>query len=213
MAFGLGAARIRRCARSTRRRIAAKQTSNFIIEADIMSFFDSIDRVPDLHVGVLDGESFTTPDEGTAQGSVLSPLLGNIYLHYVLDPGSFDFLGFTIFWKRGRTGKWSFTCKTRRGRLTRSIKAVYDWCRGHRHLSIEEQHVALRRRVQGHINCFGVQGNLRSVGRFVHHVRRAWHKWLNRRSQRGNVTWERFLKIVERYPLPTARVVVASWAT
>ena len=38
-----------------------------------------------LHVGVLDGEEFTTPETGTAQGSVLSPLLGNVYLHYVLD--------------------------------------------------------------------------------------------------------------------------------
>src|SRR5262249_31056375 len=77
----------------------------WVIEADIESFFDSIDRkqlmemlqlrVPDgsihrlvgkcLHVGVFDGESFTNPDEGTTQGSTLSPLLGNIYLHYVLD--------------------------------------------------------------------------------------------------------------------------------
>jgi hypothetical protein len=38
-----------------------------------------------LHVGVLDGEQYSDPDLGTAQGSVLSPLLGNIYLHYVLD--------------------------------------------------------------------------------------------------------------------------------
>ena len=38
-----------------------------------------------LHVGVLDGEEFSRPDVGTAQGSILSPLLGNIYLHHVLD--------------------------------------------------------------------------------------------------------------------------------
>ena len=38
-----------------------------------------------LHVGVLDGEEYSEPDEGTAQGSILSPLLGNVYLHYVLD--------------------------------------------------------------------------------------------------------------------------------
>ena len=78
---------------------------NWILEADIVSFFDSMDRkalmemlherVADgsllrligkcLHVGVLDGEEFTEPDEGTVQGSMLSPLLGNIYLHHVLD--------------------------------------------------------------------------------------------------------------------------------
>jgi RNA-directed DNA polymerase len=38
-----------------------------------------------LHVGVLDGEDYTEPDVGTAQGSALSPMLGNIYLHHVLD--------------------------------------------------------------------------------------------------------------------------------
>jgi RNA-directed DNA polymerase len=77
----------------------------WIIEADIVSFFDRLDRtklkemlrtrVVDesllrlvgkcLHVGVLDGEEYTEPEEGTTQGSVLSPLLGNVYLHYVLD--------------------------------------------------------------------------------------------------------------------------------
>jgi len=78
---------------------------SWILEADIVSFFDSLDRsklmemlqirVADgsmlrligkcLHVGVLDGAEYCAPDTGTAQGSVLSPLLGNIYLHYVLD--------------------------------------------------------------------------------------------------------------------------------
>jgi RNA-directed DNA polymerase len=77
----------------------------WMIEADIQSFFDSVDRkalmemlsirVADgsllrligkcLHVGVLDGAEFSTPERGTVQGSVLSPLLGNVYMHYVLD--------------------------------------------------------------------------------------------------------------------------------
>jgi group II intron reverse transcriptase/maturase len=78
---------------------------NWVLEADTESFFDSIDRtmltemlrerIADtsllrlvgkcLHVGTLDGEEYSEPDEGTAQGSSLSPLLGNVYLHHVLD--------------------------------------------------------------------------------------------------------------------------------
>lgn len=80
-------------------------TVTWILEADIESFFDSIDRnklkdelrkrIDDesllrligkcLHVGVLEGEAYTEPGVGTAQGSALSPLLGNVYLHYALD--------------------------------------------------------------------------------------------------------------------------------
>ena len=77
------------------------------MEADLVSYFDSLDRTElekmlqirggadgsllrligkCLHVGVLDGSQYTEPRRrGTVQGSGLSPLLGNIYLHYALD--------------------------------------------------------------------------------------------------------------------------------
>jgi RNA-directed DNA polymerase len=72
---------------------------NVVLEADIVSFFDSISRgmlmemlrarIADeslmrligkcLKVGVLDGEEYSEPAIGTSQGSALSPLMGNIY--------------------------------------------------------------------------------------------------------------------------------------
>ena len=89
----------------TLKRIVDRGEVRWILEADIVSFFDSVDRtdlkkmlearVADgslvrligkcLHVGVLDGETMVEPELGTAQGSVLSPLWGNVYLHDVLD--------------------------------------------------------------------------------------------------------------------------------
>ncbi len=86
-------------------RIVHRGEVSWILEADIVSFFDSLDRkklkemlgvrVADgsllrliekcLHVGVLDGVELSTSESGTVQGSVLSPLLGNVYLNYVLD--------------------------------------------------------------------------------------------------------------------------------
>jgi len=86
-------------------RVVHQGRVSWILEADIVSFFDSLDRnklkellqirVADgsllrligkcLHVGVLDGEAYAEPETGTAQGSVLSPMLGNVYLHYALD--------------------------------------------------------------------------------------------------------------------------------
>ncbi|MDJ0867813.1 MAG: reverse transcriptase/maturase family protein, partial [Myxococcota bacterium] len=86
-------------------RVVHRGQVDWILEADIVSSFESLDRnklkkmlevwVADgsllrligkcLHVGVLDGVELSTSETGTAQGSVLSPLLGNVYLHYALD--------------------------------------------------------------------------------------------------------------------------------
>jgi RNA-directed DNA polymerase len=78
---------------------------NWIVDADIRSFFDTVDqewlirfvehRIGDrriirlirrwLKAGVLEDGVVTTSEQGTGQGAVISPLLANIYLHYVLD--------------------------------------------------------------------------------------------------------------------------------
>jgi hypothetical protein len=278
---------------------------NWIVEADIVSYFDSVDRtkltemiqqrVADgafmrligkcLNVGVLDGEGYSEPDVGTAQGSVLSPLLGNIYLHFVLDlwielevqpylrgkcllvrycddfilgferrdeaewvlmmlgkrmrmygltlhpdktrlvsfgrpsngqqggkgPGSVEFLGFTLYWKRSRAGRWILAFKTRSARLTRAIRSVYDQCRRYRHRSVKEQHTMLVRYVRGHMNYFGVNGNIRSLHLLLVQVQRAWFKWFRRRSQRTRLTWERYQDLLRDFPLPRPRIVVQIW--
>jgi group II intron reverse transcriptase/maturase len=277
--------------------------ANYIVEADIVSFFDNIDRkmlmemlrsrIADerlmrlvgkcLHVGVLDGMRVLEPSEGTAQGSSLSPLLGNVYLHHVLDAwferevrphlrassalvryaddfvlcfehaddaayvwsileerfktfgltlhpkktrsfvfrpprqggqgggATFDFLGFTLHWQRTRRGRWRVAFRTRGARLRRAITAATEWCRGHRHLPFKEQHRALTRKLEGHFNYFGVNGNSRALQNLRHAATRAWWKWLDRRSQRARMSWKRLKAILKVYPLPATTIRVQIW--
>ena len=281
--------------------------ANVIFEADVTSFFDTVhrrtmlemleERIADrsfmrlvgkcLHVGVLEGEVFTRPDQGTVQGSIISPMLGNIYLHNVLDkwfeeqvkprlrgkatlirycddfiigfehmqdakrveavlgkrldrynlslhpdktrlidfrrppfnqkggkgPGNFDFLGFTVYWRRNHKGSgWHVAYKTRRSRLRRAIGNVYDFCRRHRHEPIAVQHRALVSRIRGHFVYFGVNENHKCLSSLVYCARRAWHKWLNRRSQRARLNWKRFNDLLLDYPFPRPKRYVNLWS-
>lgn len=277
----------------------------FILEADIQSFFDSLERpklmemlrerVADesflrlvgkcLHVGVLDGLAYTEPEVGTAQGSTLSPMLGNIYLHHVLDvwfegevrprlrggvqlvryaddfvigfereddarrvqavlgqrlakygltlhpgktrlldmrrpsreqkggkgPNTFDFLGFTAYWRQSRKGHWVPGMKTRKGRLATATKAIGDYCRLNRHAPVATQHAALQMRLRGHYGYFGINGNIQALDYVYRQVRRLWRYWLSRRSQRGRMSWERYTELLEKWPLPQPRVTVTLW--
>jgi len=280
--------------------------ANWLLETDVASFFDSVvratlvemlqERVADgallrligkcLHVGILDGAEFSAPEVGTVQGSSLSPRLGNVDLHYVLDvwferevrprlrgratlvryaddlaitferhddaqrvmqvlpqrmakfglrlhpnktrllpigrpsvsdpggkgPATFDFLGFTVFWRRAHGGTgWRVGMTTRKGRLQRAIEALGDGCRRHRHDPVQEQQAGLARRLDGHFNYVGVQGNFSALARLSHAAKRLGFKWLNRRSQRARLTWERFNAMMLKFPLPRASIRVRLW--
>jgi len=120
---------------------------------------------------------------------------------------SFDLLGFTHYWGKSRKGSWVVKRKTMSARLSRTLKRIAMWCSVHRHLSIKEQHTALSRKLCGHDAYYGLTGNGRALSQLRWHVKRIWQKWLNRRSWRTALTWERMSRLLEAFPLPPARVV------
>lgn len=120
---------------------------------------------------------------------------------------SFELLGFTHFWGRSRKGRWVVQRKTAKDRFSRALREVGRWCRAHRHWCVAEQRSALSRKLHGHYAYYGITGNARALVRFLGEVRRLWRKWLNRRSWRAGMTWERFARLYQRYPLPSPRVV------
>jgi group II intron reverse transcriptase/maturase len=278
----------------------------WVLELDIRRFFDNLDhshlrdllgrRVRDgvlkrligkwLRAGVLEDGRLRRPEAGSPQGGVISPILSNVYLHYVLDawfdgevlprmkgraflvrfaddavmgfeseqdarkvlavlpkrferygltlhptktrlvrftrpprkdpprrsdpptgPGSFDLLGFTHYWGRSRKGNWVVQRKTAASRFRRAVRTISQWCRRHRHQKVRDQHRALCQKLRGHYAYYGITGNYAALHRFRHAVRRLWHKWLSRRSQRAYLAWAHFRRLLGRYPLPPAVVV------
>jgi group II intron reverse transcriptase/maturase len=119
-------------------------------------------------------------------------------------PETFDFLGFNHHWGLSRKGRWVVKQKTAKGRLKRAIVAINEWCRRYRHLKVKLQHGRLCDKIRGHCSYYGVTGNSQSLDRFRTAVERIWRKWLDRRSQRGRMTWDRFHRLKKRYPLPPA---------
>lgn len=122
-------------------------------------------------------------------------------------PGSFDLLGFTHYWGRSRGGYWVVKKKTAKGRLSRALKAMDQWCRDHRHWRISEQRDRLKAKLHGHYGYYGITGNSRCLQQYFYRVKWIWKKWLSRRSQKANLTWARFERLWERYPLPMPRLV------
>ena len=81
-----------------------KERTNYVLDADVKGFFDHLDheycirfiesRIKDprftrlvramLKAGIMEGFDFEETEEGSGQGSVCSPTIANIYMHYVL---------------------------------------------------------------------------------------------------------------------------------
>jgi group II intron reverse transcriptase/maturase len=283
------------------REFIMKHRIESIVDADISGCFDNLDhgvlrtllkrRVKDggilrligkwLKAGVIEGKTLSYPEKGSPQGAVISPLLANIYLHYVLDEwfvkdilprlkgkaflvryaddfviafeyesdakrvlevlpkrmekykltihpkktrlvsfkrppqererckGSetFDFLGFTHYWAKSRSGQWVIKRQTARKRLRRAVRAINEWCRENRHMDVKEQYRKLCQKLKGHYQYYGVRSNYRSLGMVYDHARKLWRKWLSRRSQKAYLNWEKFEIIQTKFSLPMPRII------
>jgi RNA-directed DNA polymerase len=122
-------------------------------------------------------------------------------------PETFDFLGFTHMCGTTRkTGRFIVRRKTIQKRFAAKLKAVGAALRRRWHVPVAEVGAWLRSVVQGYFNYHAVPGNMESLNRFRAQVIWRWYRALRRRSQRSQMTRDRFWQLVHRW-IPSAKIL------
>lgn len=282
---------------------------NYIVDADIKGFFDNVDHewlikflehdIEDknflrlikrfLKAGIIEEGKYYRSDTGTPQGGVISPILANIYLHYVLDlwfekvvkkeckgeayivryaddfvccfqyineaelfysqlkerlskfglslaedkskiiefgrfaekdrrirgdkkPETFDFLGFTHYCSKSKNGWFRVKRKTSKKKQTAKIAKMKMWLKERMHRPLVETIRSLNRKLVGHYNYYGITDNSESINYFYYITTRELFRLLKRRTQKHNLNWEKFLKILQFMPLTPPKIRVNIYA-
>jgi group II intron reverse transcriptase/maturase len=259
----------------------------YVLEADIKGFFDNVNHdwlmkfltndIQDknflryvkrfLIAGVMEGTELQDSEKGTPQGGQISPILANVYLHYVLDlwfervvkpklrgeayyvrfaddflimlqyedegmkvlealktrlskfslevaedktkilpmgrfngtKESFDFVGFTFYNTKSRSGKYMVGVRTSAKKLKAKMQAAKAWLRTRltKPVSVTMQKLAVA--LRGHYNYYGVNGNYRFLHKFYYYVMTMTYRMLNRRDQKGKLQYPKFNRIWSFY--------------
>jgi len=281
-------------------KVITNERTQWVVEVDIKGFFDNVDheilmkfvghRIADpgflrlirrfLKAGAVEDGIYSATTQGTPQGGLVSPVLANIYLHYVLDwwfecrfskscrkgahliryaddfigcfhneqdanrfvvelrtrlaefglevseektaihrfgsqglndkgarPSIFNFLGFTHYVTKSRSGRFMVGRRTERKRFSKKLKEVKMKLRLLRLAGGRAMIDYARQHLRGHIQYYGVSGNFPMLHMYVYRVGLCLMKWLNRRSQKRSMTWDKYSKLLRSGLLPTARIV------
>jgi group II intron reverse transcriptase/maturase len=276
---------------------------NYIVDMDIEKFFDTIDhgwlmrclreRIIDtsllrlivrfLKAGVMEEGKYREVDRGTPQGGIISPILANIYLHYILDlwfervvkkqltgyaqlirygddfivcfqrgdeakvfeemlkqrlskfglkiaegksrvigfgrrewekarreskkVATFDFLGFTHYCDKTRSGKFKLGRKTSGKRFRQKMRAVNQWLKRVRNqVTLAEWWKVFRLKLIGHYRYYGISGNMQALRKFSREASALAYKWINRRSQKKSFTYVQYRNFKKYNPLPEPKI-------
>lgn len=120
---------------------------------------------------------------------------------------SFNFLGFEYRWGLSRSGKPLIKMRTSKKKFRLALSAIKAWVRRDRFEGTAEIMEALRPKLQGYFNYYGVSGNMEMLKSFYHHTINIVLKWLNRRSQRKSYNWTGFMELLKQFHIPTPRII------
>jgi len=124
-------------------------------------------------------------------------------------PQTFNFLGFTHYCSRTRRDT-HFRMKriTSRKKYIAKIRAFKEWLKASRTLPTRKLMEKVTVKLRGHFAYYGVTDNTRGIMRFAEDVRKLLFKWLNRRGKRDCMSWEKFMLLLKKFPLPKPLITV-----
>ena len=121
-------------------------------------------------------------------------------------PETFDFLGFTHYCRKTRSGQFGLGRKPAAKRMSRTLKRIAEALRRRMHHDLRQVVRWLGRVVNGWLNYYAVPTSSRFLRSFICILKRIWMKALRRRSQRDRFSWERLQALVDCYwPMPRIR--------
>lgn len=280
--------------------IIMRKKVNFIVDTDIKSFFDNVNHewlikflehtIQDVNFiryikrflisGIMEEGKFYETDRGTIQGGVISPILANIYLHYVIDVWfkfdvkvrskgeaymvryaddivccfeyeedaneyyaelkerlkkfnlelaedktkiipfgknsagngeTFDFLGFTHKDSKGKRGFYKVLHSSSQKKLNVKRALVKQWIKKNMHKPIDKIIEQLNTKLLGHYRYYGISDNYNRMKSFREYIKYQLFKHLKRRSQRHNMTYDKFNEILEFNPIVCPKIYFRLW--
>lgn len=118
---------------------------------------------------------------------------------------TFTFLGFVHICSQTRKGRFKVLRQTIKKSMRRKLQEVKIELRRRMHDPVPEVGNWLRSVLNGHFRYYGLPGNFPALDAFRYRVIKYWHWTLRRRSQRSKHTWERMIRLIQRW-LPKARI-------
>lgn len=271
---------------------------NYILDADIKGFFDNVDHnwlieflkhdIGDknflryisrfLKSGIIENLKYYESDKGTPQGGLISPVLANVYLHYVLDlwfekgikpklkgeaylvrycddfiimfqyeneaqivyellkerlkkfnlelaedktrilpfgrfkgnKESFDFLGFTHYNSKTRTGKYTIQHKISKKKKKAKKQAMKQWLKENMHENLVDVIERLNKKLVGMYAYYGINGMFNDLLGLYKYVKYELYRVMCRRSQK-KIRKDKYNTILERIPIARPKIYVQIW--
>ena len=121
-------------------------------------------------------------------------------------PETFGFLGFTHVCAKTRKGRFKLKRITDSKRVRAKLRANRLEMRRRMHQPIPEQGRWLASVLRGHYRYYAVPENSQALSVFHRQITRNWMRTLQRRSQRTTVTWERMVRLADRW-LPPPQIL------